>query len=98
MCKSSSRSACFLSEAFRTIGLLSLLPTPALFPISRLPRNHPLNCDSSVFPQLDLRPWKDPEAQQQLPITEETIRKVVQLAELNLREQRRRETQNIQKS
>jgi hypothetical protein len=68
-------------------------------PLSLLPfRNSPLDCDSTVFPRLDLDAWRDPEAQLQLPITEETIKKVVQLAELNLREQRRRETLNIQKS
>ncbi|KAI1718406.1 heme peroxidase domain-containing protein [Ditylenchus destructor] len=60
--------------------------------------NIPLNCDSSVFPPMDMSAWKDPEGQIQLPITQESIRKVFQLADLNLREQRRRESTNIQKN
>lgn len=51
-----------------------------------------------MLAQLDFKPWKDTEVQPQLPISTETIRKVIQLAELNLKEQQRREIANIQKS
>ncbi|CAK5103457.1 unnamed protein product [Meloidogyne enterolobii] len=60
--------------------------------------NTPLPCESSILPNFDLEPWRDPESPLRLPITDETIKKVVQLAELNLQEQRRREARNIQKS
>ncbi|KAL3109122.1 hypothetical protein niasHT_012684 [Heterodera trifolii] len=60
--------------------------------------NSPLSCDSSVFPTLTFDAWKDHEAELKLPITDETIAKVFQLAQLNLREQRRRETMNIRKN
>ena len=61
-------------------------------------RNTPLPCESSIIPNFDLEPWRDPESPLRLPITDQTIKKVVQLAELNLQEQRRREARNIQKS
>uniref|UniRef100_A0A915MIZ0 Chorion peroxidase n=1 Tax=Meloidogyne javanica TaxID=6303 RepID=A0A915MIZ0_MELJA len=61
-------------------------------------RNTPLPCESSIIPNFDLEPWRDPESPLRLPITDETIKKVVQLAELNLQEQRRREARNIQKN
>jgi hypothetical protein len=61
-------------------------------------RNTPLSCESSIISHLDLEPWRDPEVPLYLPITDETIKKVVQLAELNIKEQRRREARNIQKS
>jgi len=51
-----------------------------------------------VFPRLELGAWKDGEAQQQLPVTQETIKKVFQLAEHNLKDLRRRESNNILKN
>nr|CAD2182762.1 unnamed protein product [Meloidogyne enterolobii] len=60
--------------------------------------NTPLPCESSIIPNFDLEPWRDPESPLRLPITDQTIKKVVQLAELNLQEQRRREARNIQKN
>lgn len=47
---------------------------------------------------MDLRAWQDAEVQLQVPITQETIKKVFELADLNVREQRRRESNNIAKN
>lgn len=71
---------------------------PLVFMKPNLWENSPLKCDSNVFPKMDITAWRDHEAQLQLPISRETIQKVFKLAELNLMEQRRRESKNIQKS
>lgn len=61
-------------------------------------RNSPVSCESSMFSTFDFNAWRDSEKEIQLPITEATIQKVFKLAELNIKEQRRRESHNIQKS
>ena len=60
--------------------------------------NNPVDCQSSVFPPMDMSAWKDLDNNLKLPITQETLQKVLKIAELNLQDQSRREISNIQKS
>ncbi|KAF7634783.1 hypothetical protein Mgra_00005816 [Meloidogyne graminicola] len=60
--------------------------------------NSPLLCESTIFQNFNLEPWRDQEVPLRLPINDETIKKVIKLAELNIQEQRRRESLNIQKN
>lgn len=51
-----------------------------------------------MLPKINFNAWRDSEEEIQLPITESTIKKVLKLAEINIKEQQRRESINIQKS
>uniref|UniRef100_A0A914ZAR1 Peroxidase n=1 Tax=Panagrolaimus superbus TaxID=310955 RepID=A0A914ZAR1_9BILA len=60
--------------------------------------NSPIDCKSTAFKGFDLSLWKDTQNDLQLPITHETIQKVIKIAQLNLEDQKKRESGNIRRN
>ncbi|CEF70720.1 Peroxidasin-like protein [Strongyloides ratti] len=54
-----------------------------------------LNCNNNAINKMKFKYWKDDEKKIEIPITKETIEKVFDLAELNVKERIKRELKNI---
>ncbi|KAF7634782.1 hypothetical protein Mgra_00005815 [Meloidogyne graminicola] len=89
----------FASSAFNLCNVTGIRQIQlSAFMHSDIYENSPLLCESTIFQNFNLEPWRDQEVPLRLPINDETIKKVIKLAELNIQEQRRRESLNIQKN
>lgn len=61
-------------------------------------RNAFVKCDSKLLPRLDLAAWADDDNSIELPVTKETLAKVLEVAKFNVLERDRKELLNMQKS
>ncbi|CAJ0963301.1 unnamed protein product, partial [Mesorhabditis belari] len=68
---------------------------PHVFMIEDLYENMGIDCKSSMFDEFDVKEWRDGEVRQELPVSRETIEKVMALAKTNLEDQKKRESGNI---
>jgi hypothetical protein len=60
--------------------------------------NHPVACNSSLMASPDWRAWKDEEPHIQVPFSQRTMRRALELGLERMLERRKRETRNIAKS
>ncbi|MFH4976030.1 hypothetical protein AB6A40_002739 [Gnathostoma spinigerum] len=70
---------------------------PHVFSLTDIFGNIQIDCESKMIPRLNFRSWKETEPKKALLITQETIEKIVKIAELNLEDRRRREVSNLAK-
>jgi hypothetical protein len=61
-------------------------------------RNLVISCELSAIPKFDLNAWKDEDLSVELPVTRDTLAKVIDLAKFNVEERNRREKQNVAQS
>jgi hypothetical protein len=61
-------------------------------------RNLAISCELAAIPKLDLSAWKDTDLSVELPVTKDTLGKVIELAKFNVEERNRREKLNVEHS
>ncbi|CAD5212307.1 unnamed protein product [Bursaphelenchus okinawaensis] len=71
---------------------------PSVFMKSDQYENAFVKCDSKTINKLDFMAWKDDDSTIELPVTKETLMKVIELAKFNIQERDRRETLNVQRN
>lgn len=66
--------------------------------MDKICRNLVISCDLTAIPKLDLSAWKDDDLSVELPVTRDTLAKVIDLAKFNVEERHRREKVNVAQS
>ncbi|CAJ0562643.1 unnamed protein product, partial [Mesorhabditis spiculigera] len=68
---------------------------PNVFMVEDLYENMGIDCNSTMYEELRIKEWRDSEVRQELPVSQETIEKVMALAKTNLEDQKKRESGQI---